>query len=174
MVAAANACYNKGARVINISAGGTGYSSTEEAAYNNLRQNGALVFAAAGNNGNSQLFYPAAYSSVISVAATDLNYNRASFSNYNVRVDISAPGVGVYSTIHGGYASWAGTSMACPHAAGVAYRLWNEFPGCSSNQVLTAMTSTASDLGSSGKDVYTGNGFIRFWKARDYLISQNC
>jgi serine protease len=171
MLAAANACYNKGARIINISAGGTGYSYSEDSGYSQLSTLGVLIFAAAGNNNDNVPFYPAAYASVVSVAATDLSYNKASFSNYNSMVDVAAPGVGIYSTIHNGYASWAGTSMATPHATGMAYRLWNEFPRCSKDQIQNAIINTAKDLGSSGKDSYFGNGFIQYWPARSYLTN---
>jgi serine protease len=168
MLAAANACYNQGARIINISAGGNGYSSSEESGYSKLSTLGVLVFAAAGNDNSNVPFYPASYSSVISVAATDLSYQKASFSNYNSYVDIAAPGVGIYSTVHNGYASWAGTSMATPHATGMAYRLWNEFPRCTKDQIQNAIINTAKDLGSSE---YFGNGFIQYWPARSQLSS---
>jgi len=166
MLAAANACYNQGARIINISAGGNGYSSSEESGYYKLSTLGVLVIAAAGNDNNNVPFYPASYSSVISVAATDLSNNKASFSNYNSYVDVAAPGVGIYSTVHNGYASWAGTSMATPHAAGMAYRLWNEFPRCTKDQIKDAILSTAKNLGSSD---YFGKGLIQYWPARSQL-----
>jgi subtilisin family serine protease len=171
MLAAANACYNQGARIINISAGGNGYSSSEESGYYKLSTLGVLVIAAAGNDNNNVPFYPASYSSVISVAATDLSYNKASFSNYNSYVDIAAPGVGIYSTVHNGYASWAGTSMATPHATGMAYRLWNEFPRCTKDQIQNAIINTAKDLGSPKYDNIFGNGFIQYWPARSQLSS---
>jgi hypothetical protein len=171
LLAAANACYNKGARIINISAGGTGSSSSEDSGYYRLSTLGVLIFAAAGNNNNNVPFYPASYTSVISVAATDLSYKKASFSNYNSNVDIAAPGVAIYSTVHNGYASWAGTSMATPHATGMAYRLWNEFPRCSKDQIQNAIINTAKDLGSSGKDSYFGNGLIQYWPAKNKLQS---
>jgi subtilisin family serine protease len=95
---AANRCGNAGAKVINMSLGGGTKSTTEENAFNTLNGNGVLSIAAAGNAGNTSLSYPASYSSVMSVAATDVNNAKASFSQYNSQVEIAAPGVGVLST----------------------------------------------------------------------------
>ena len=93
---------------------------------------GSLFVAAAGNGGADGIGdnldvspnYPASYTSnnLLSVAAVDCHGNRASFSNFGANsVDISAPGVGILSAIPGNaYAHFNGTSMASPHAAGVA------------------------------------------------------
>merc|ERR1719517_55848 len=85
-----------------------------------IADSGVLVFAAAGNGGNSAYLYPASYPAVISIAATNSSDLRASFSQYNDEVDLAAPGVGVLSTEGEGYGTLSGTSMACPHASGVA------------------------------------------------------
>ncbi|MBI5676548.1 MAG: S8 family serine peptidase [Nitrospirae bacterium] len=91
----------KGARIINNSWGGSGYSQVLKDA---VDASNALVVCAAGNNGtdNDALpFYPASYTSsnIISVAASDNNDMLAFFSNYGINsVDIAAPGVNIYST----------------------------------------------------------------------------
>ena len=86
-----------------------------------------LFVAAAGNSGqniDSSPQYPAAYTAtnILSVAAHNSSGSLASFSNYGTTaVDISAPGVSIRSTEPGtGYKNLSGTSMAAPHAAGVA------------------------------------------------------
>jgi len=96
---AANRCVSAGANVISMSLGGGTKSRTEESAFNNAWNSGVLSVAAAGNGGNSQLSYPASYPIVMSVGAVDSNKNIATFSQYNSAVDISAPGVGVESTV---------------------------------------------------------------------------
>jgi subtilisin family serine protease len=96
---AANRCVSAGSNVISMSLGGGTKSRTEETAFNNAWNNGVLSVAAAGNGGNSQLSYPASYPIVMSVGAVDSNKQIATFSQYNSAVDISAPGVGVESTV---------------------------------------------------------------------------
>src|SRR3954469_7972424 len=85
---------DKGAKVISMSLGGGDSTTLHNAVqYAWGGGNKALVIAAAGNDGDSTLNYPAAYSEVVSVAATDNRDQRASFSNANSDVEIAAPGV---------------------------------------------------------------------------------
>src|SRR4051794_21278043 len=115
---------DQGVKVISMSLGGGDSTTLHNAvarAWNN--GNGVVVIAAAGNDGDSTLEYPAAYSEVVSVAATDNKDARASFSNANSDVEIAAPGVSVLSSYNGSNSSYntlSGTSMATPHVAGVA------------------------------------------------------
>ncbi|HEU4773886.1 MAG TPA: S8 family serine peptidase [Lysobacter sp.] len=95
---AANRCEAAGARIVSMSLGGGTSSRTEESAFAGLNSRGILSIAAAGNAGNNRHSYPASYSSVMSVAATDSNNVVASFSQYTNQVEIAAPGVGVLST----------------------------------------------------------------------------
>jgi len=119
---------DNGADVISMSLGGTGSSQAVEDAVNYAWDHGVVIVAAAGNNNDNQPFYPASYEKIIAVAATDQADNKASFSNYHWSwVDVAAPGVAVYSTLpnHGSnlgtdYGNLQGTSMACPHVAGLA------------------------------------------------------
>lgn len=99
LVDAANRCKTAGANVISMSLGGSFASRTEESAFAQLYSDGLLSIAAAGNGGNNRYSYPASYSSVISVAAVDSTKTRASFSQYNDQVELSAPGVGVLSSV---------------------------------------------------------------------------
>ena len=98
LVDAANRCASAGAKVINMSLGGSTSSRTERNAFDSLNSQGVLSIAAAGNDGNNRSSYPASYSSVMSVAAVDANNVHADFSQYNSQVEIAAPGVGVLST----------------------------------------------------------------------------
>lgn len=88
------------AQVINLSLGG-GACTTEEIAVNYAWDHGVVLACAAGNNGTSKLFYPAAYPNCISVGATDRNDQKASFSNFGSTVDVGAPGVAITAAIPG-------------------------------------------------------------------------
>jgi subtilisin family serine protease len=96
---AANRCVSAGANVISMSLGGGTKSRTEETAFQNAYNSGVLSIAAAGNGGNSQMSYPASYPIVVSVGAVDSTKTIATFSQYNSQVEVSAPGVGVLSTV---------------------------------------------------------------------------
>jgi serine protease len=98
LVDAASRCESAGAKVINMSLGGSTSSRTENTAFADLNSRGILSIAAAGNDGNNRHSYPASYDSVMSVAAVDSTNTVASFSQYTSQVEIAAPGVGVLST----------------------------------------------------------------------------
>lgn len=133
---------DNGAQVINLSLGGTAGNSTLSSAVTYADGKGSLVVAAAGNNGSSTKFYPAAYTAVVAVAATDSNDLRASFSNFGSYVDVAAPGVSIYATYwNNTYASLNGTSMAAPHVSGLAGLLFSQ--GRTKADVRTRLTGTA-------------------------------
>lgn len=123
---------DNGAKVINMSLGGSSPSSVLEEAINYAWSKGVVIVAAAGNNGSNSPSYPAYYPNVIAVAATDNNDLKASWSNYGDWVDVAAPGVSIYSTLpnHNNklrkkdYGFLSGTSMASPHVAGLAGLIW--------------------------------------------------
>lgn len=111
-----------GVDVISLSWGGSGFSNTGQTIIDYAISKNIVICAAAGNNDVSLKMYPAAYNGVISVAATDENDKKARFSNYGNWIDISAPGVNIFSTITGQsieYDYLSGTSMACPLTAGL-------------------------------------------------------
>jgi subtilisin family serine protease len=99
LATAANKCGAAGANVISMSLGGTRSNRTEQRAFDSLYAKGVLNIAASGNAGTTALSYPAGYSSVMSVGALDEAKAWASFSQYNTKVEISAPGVNVLSTV---------------------------------------------------------------------------
>lgn len=99
LVSALEECRAAGARVINMSLGGGRASRTEQEAFADAYAAGFLPIAAAGNSGNTSKSYPASYDAVISVAAVDRDLNLAEFSQRNDQVELSAPGVGVRSTV---------------------------------------------------------------------------
>ena len=141
---------------------------------------GVVLVASAGNNGISSdlLAYPAAYDHVIAVAATDNNDERAEFSNYGSWVDIAAPGVNIISLRAQGTDMYcwpyyfgetfippydynailcdaSGTSMSCPHVAGIAALILSKDPSLNPKQVRTILRSSAE---SPNTDTYIGIG----------------
>lgn len=112
LIAALDVCEAAGAKVINMSLGGSIKSRTEDAAFAAAETAGILSIAAAGNDGNSRYSYPASYRSVVSVAAVDENKQHADFSQYNSQVELSGPGVGVLSSVPMGTALVAATNVA--------------------------------------------------------------
>lgn len=155
---------DNGARIINLSMGGTPSSEALQEAVNYAHAHGALVVAAAGNDGGAVL-YPAACEHVLAIAATDQNDGRPSFSNYGSQVDVAAPGLNIYSTWPWveGYSTKSGTSMATPHVSGLAALIWSARPDRTAEQVTGIITTTARDVNSStlpGRDEYLGWGRI--------------
>lgn len=146
-----------------------GTALTSAAKY--FTEKGGLVVAAAGNTGKYEDYQDNPY--IISVAATNSSDGLASFSSYGPCVDVSAPGVGIFTTIIGkqatsydyayGYAS--GTSLSTPITAGLAALIFSANPSLTPSQVEQIMESTAVDLGDPRYDVYYGWGRINASKA---------
>lgn len=173
-------------KVLNLSLGGPGFSQTSQNAVNAARNAGAVVVAAAGNNNSPNLFYPASYANVVSVSAVDLNAQKAPYSNFNAQVDVAAPGGDMGVDLNGdGYPDGVlstkaddssgtpefvfafenGTSMASPHVAGVAALMFAIAPSSTPAQIESALFTTATDLGSAGKDNVYGHGLVNAYQA---------
>jgi len=110
-----------------------------------------VICVAAGNSSSSTPSYLGGRGDCLDVAATDQSGNNASFTNYGSWVDIAAPGVSVLSTITDPadpgvdyIATMDGTSMACPHAAGVVALLESFNPGLSAAQKIALITDPAN------------------------------
>ena len=161
--------HDKGAKVISMSLGGGASTTLKNAvdyAWKSGAANGTVLIAAAGNDGDATLNYPAAYQNVVSVAATDDTDSRASFSNANADVEIAAPGVDILSTWNnGGYNTISGTSMATPHVAGVAAVIKARNTGFTAAQVVSKLDSSVDDLGAAGRDQSFGFGRVNLAKA---------
>jgi subtilisin family serine protease len=148
-----------GARVVNISYANVPTSSAVQSAANYLKGKGGLLFVSAGNYNRDEGFTPT--DTMIPVSATDSADNRASFSSYGAFVALSAPGVGIYTTVQGGgYGAVNGTSFASPVAAAVAALVMSANPSLSADQVKNILFSTAVDLGTAGRDIYFGYGRV--------------
>jgi thermitase len=160
---------DKGAKVISMSLGGGASTTMQQAVqYAYANGNGATIVAAAGNDGNTTTSYPAGYAEVVSVAATDQNDNRASFSNQNADVEVAAPGVDILSTwgtADNAYNTISGTSMATPHAAGVAALIAWANPSLNAAGVRSRLDAASDDLGTPGRDPQFGFGRVNVLKA---------
>ncbi|RXI95573.1 peptidase S8 [Anaerobacillus alkaliphilus] len=160
-----------GMDIINMSLGGSSSSSILEQFCNLAYQEGILVVAAAGNSGTrpgrgDNVGYPAKYSSVIAVAATDQSDKRGTFSSTGPAVEISAPGVGILSTTpNNNYASYNGTSMASPHVAAVAALVWEAKPNLTNVELRQLLNQTAKNLGSATQ---YGHGLVQASAAIQY------
>ena len=160
---------DQGAKVISLSLGGgdsTTLRSAVQYAWSGGGANGAVIVAAAGNDGNSTVNYPAGYAEAVSVAATDRNDARASFSNANADVEIAAPGVDTLSTYNnGGYTALSGTSMATPHVAGAAAIIWGRNAGATASTIRSKLDAAVDDKGAAGRDPIFGFGRLNLQKA---------
>jgi thermitase len=163
--------HDKGAKVISMSLGGGASTTLQQAvqyAWANGGAGGSVIVAAAGNDGDSTLNYPAAYAEVVSVAATDNRDQRASFSNANSDVEIAAPGVDVLSTYDGSnsdYTTLSGTSMATPHVAGATAIIWDRYPTATASTIRSKLDASVDDLGAAGRDTSFGFGRVNLLKA---------
>ena len=177
-----------GANILSNSWSGSYDSSLIRDAIDYATAHGVLVLASSGNHAADEYYfdldYPAAYDNVVAVASTNSSDLISSFSNYGSYVDVSAPGSLIYSTMptynvtlnnatYGysmNYANLSGTSMACPHAAGVAALIWSQYPVMTADLVRYQLESTCDDLGDEGFDIYYGAGRINALNAVETIL----
>ncbi len=170
-----------GARVINLSLGGTINDQTEQLACQYAYNNNVVVVAAAGNDSSNSLEYPAAFSTVIpvaSVAPSGSSYTLAYYSNYSSNV-LCAPGGqmysqndpnGVFSTTYStstntnGYGYWQGTSFAAPQVSAIAALMIAKGITGVSN-ITNILEETATNIGPQST---FGYGLVNAYNAVTY------
>ncbi len=176
---------SKGAKIINASYSGSTYINSEYDALASANSAGVLVMTAAGNGGNDGIGvnndfypeYPASYNlpNIISIAATDQNDRRASFSNFGLNsVHVAAPGVYILSTIPtsiqpSGYNFLSGTSASTPYVSGLAGLLYSYYTHFTPSQIRSTILRYVDVLPSLSSWIQTG-GRINAYKAISSLL----
>ncbi|MBU6430228.1 MAG: S8 family serine peptidase, partial [Cyanobacteria bacterium REEB65] len=141
VAAGIDAAVAAGAKVINLSLGMTQDSNALDDAILQAVNAGVLCVASAGNDGNTEDFYPAEDPGVLAVGSVGTSDARSTFSNYGSYVQMAAPGENILSSYKGGgYQAMDGTSMAAPHVTGAAALLLSRYPQLTFDQLTEALT----------------------------------
>ncbi|TML28413.1 MAG: hypothetical protein E6G26_06180 [Actinobacteria bacterium] len=171
---ALNAVATSGAKVLNLSLGGTQSSQAEQLLFDRLERAGVTVVAAMGNehdHGNP-VEYPAAYDHVLAIGAVAETNRRSPFSNTGAHIGLAAPGSNVLSTLpttassvrpDTRYASWSGTSMATPHVAAAAAIVAGRHPDwtpADTKEHLRARAAKVTDMGGKSFTDEFGAGLL--------------
>lgn len=171
------ACYegivyaaDHGCKIINCSWGSPAKSMLCNEVIKYAQSRSCLIVAAAGNTGNDVKYYPAACDGVICVCGTNQNDEKWSGSTYNHRVDMSAPGEGIYSTaVNNKYQSSSGTSFSTPIVAAAAALVWSVRQDLTPTQVAELLRVTADNTDTIPANIpfagKMGSGRINILKA---------
>jgi len=154
---------DRGARVINISAGTRGDSEILRAAVAYALARNVMLIAAAGNDGLPGVTYPAGYDGVVAVGGVDAAGRHLYFSNTGSAVDLSAPGVGIAvpsAGTDGGLATFSGTSASTPFVSAAAALLLAESPALTPAEALALLQRYSNDTEAPGRDDTTGTGML--------------
>ena len=146
------------------------HAGVRTAIQNAVNKNVVVVFAAGNSNQNTDITpqFPGVYPEVIAVAALDQRDQRATFSNFGTNVDVSAPGVNIFSTFpNDTHAFLDGTSMASPHVAGLAALVWSRNRRLKNRQVRRVIEDTCDNIDAvnPGKVGLLGRGRINAFRA---------
>lgn len=154
----------EGADIINCSWGGAGFSAFENDVIDFATEAGALVVAAAGNDGQTQVSFPSGYARALSVGSVETSGQVSSYSNIGYEVDVFATGSGIQSASYDNdIVSKSGTSMATPVTSGLAALIKALHPGWTPSRIATQIRGTASHLDAG--DSRLGHGELDAYKA---------
>ncbi len=174
---------DNGVNVINMSVGGSSFSTTLQAAINYALNNNVTIVACMMNTDNNTTYYPAGFVGVIAVGSTNANDTRSnpffwsssSGSNFGNHISVVAPGNYIYglsyssNTNYNSY--WGGTSQATPLVAGLAALLIAQNPSLTPAQIKSIIELSAEDqVGLASEDVagwdqYFGHGRVNAFQA---------
>jgi subtilisin family serine protease len=184
---------NHQADVISLSLGGPFSAEVVEEAIVDAYESGCVVVVAAGNTSNDHgrgAMYPALYPEVITVSATDSDDEMTPFSSYGAAIDVAAPGVDILSLRAAGTDMYddgdhfypdgdpnaemyiaCGTSMSCPHVAGLAGLCRSVEPNLTPEDIRWLIRNSSDDLGDKGWDKFYGAGRINVYRAAHGLTA---
>ncbi|HSK11950.1 MAG TPA: S8 family serine peptidase, partial [Phnomibacter sp.] len=165
---------NNGAHIINMSFGGAPFSQTNLNVIEAAQAKGCILVGAAGNNNTAVQSYPAAYPGVVSVASSDINDKKSSFSNFGSWVKITAPGSSILSTIpFNAYGTLSGTSMASPMVAGLLGLMKSLNPTIPNNELIQCLYNSADNIDEQNPDMIgqLGAGRINAQKAMECVAA---
>lgn len=152
--------------IINMSLGSYYYSEALNGVIQKAHKRDIVIVAAAGNDGTRNAHYPSSFDNVISVGAVTRTDVSALFSNKGPTIDLTAPGVDVYSTLPSNqFGPLSGTSMATPIVSGVAALIKANQPSLSNKEIEKRLFSSSDDLGKAGRDDVYGHGRVNAKKA---------
>lgn len=134
---------NNDIQIVNMSFGGTYENPAEGAAMLDMYNLGILLVSSAGNSAGP-VGFPASYSFVMAISAIDQYDNFYTYSCFGPEIELTAPGVRIYSTYKKGkYWPMTGTSMASPMVVGAAALAWQKYPGYTNEQIRTVLKNNA-------------------------------
>lgn len=148
--------------IINMSLGVPENSSVLKTAITYAVNNGAIVVAAVGNDGDTTMYYPAGYNNVVGVGSVGKALEVSSFSQRNDSVFVTAPGENIISLGAGVYMQGGGTSFAAPHVSALAAIAKCIDKSIDTNRFKELLIASSEDLGTSGYDIYYGYGLVNF------------
>lgn len=147
---------DNGARVINLSLTISEPTQSLEKAVDYAWSKGAVIIAAAGNDGGTTPMYPAFFAHSLSVTSTDRDDRPGRMAKHGDWVDVAAPGVNIYSTLpDNSYGYKSGTSMAAAYVAGMAGLLFTVTSDTNGNgqindEVRFIIENSCDEIESSG------------------------
>ncbi|MEU5805820.1 type VII secretion-associated serine protease mycosin [Streptomyces sp. NPDC047718] len=166
MIQAIRYAADSDAKILNISIVGDSQSPELASAVKYALDKGKLIFAGVGNEGDStnEVYYPAATPGVVGVAAVNPDGTATKESQHGAQVDLSAPGVDIFTGCNGGtgLCKSHGTSDATALASASAALLWSAHPEWTNNQVLRVLLNTAGGpTNGAQRNDYVGYGVVR-------------
>ncbi|GAB4331471.1 MAG: hypothetical protein Kow0037_08110 [Calditrichia bacterium] len=157
---------DNGCKIINMSFGDVVFSNLIHDAVIYGAQKGVIFVCSSGNSGNNITQYPAGYDETISVGSVNSQISLSPFSSFGLKLNLVAPGQGIYSTAKGGdYGIYNGTSFSAPVVSGVLGLLASQDLSASPARLISRLNDGVQDLGGMGWDIYFGAGLVNAGKS---------